>query len=115
MCDVLYGLYFPFSEATPTREVNGLDQYELIIKSTFMSRTNTHRKCPLEEEIDSWNKAIKIGDKIEYYSHSYAIPEILTTRTEAQVLGGHTAVVWLNGKAACVSSSTCRPLTIIMY
>ncbi len=29
--------------------------------------------------------------------------------TEAQVLGGHTAVVWLAGVSGCVALSHCEP------
>lgn len=51
-----------------------------------------------------------VGDAVEYRDHPHAEPQQITTRTEAEVLGGHTAVVWLNGKSGCVACSACRPL-----
>jgi hypothetical protein len=60
-----------------------------------------------QREADEFNERFSVGDLIGY---SELIGEKLTpyrTRTEASVLSGHTAVVWLEGKAGCVCVSHC--------
>jgi hypothetical protein len=54
-----------------------------------------------------WNKTVKVGDEVVYRSHPGADPQLFKTRTEAQVLSGHTAVVWLDGKSGCVAVVAC--------
>lgn len=61
-----------------------------------------------EDEVAAWNSKVKIGDTVEYRGYPEAEPQVFTTRTSAEVLSGHTAVVWLNGKRGCVCVSTCR-------
>ena len=66
----------------------------------------------LEQEVAAFNRRFSVGDPVDYYetvddiehtgiSHRYA------TRTPAQILSGHTAVVWLDGKSGCVCCSHC--------
>lgn len=63
-------------------------------------------------EASEWNKHVKVGDEVEYREVvELDPPQLFTTRSEACVLSGHTAVVWLHGKAGCVAISHCRPLT----
>ncbi|WP_256701045.1 hypothetical protein [Caballeronia sordidicola] len=38
-------------------------------------------------------------------------PTVYVTRTPAEVLSGHTAVVWLDGKSGCVAVSHCVPIS----
>lgn len=61
-----------------------------------------------QREVDIWNGRVQVGTAVEYREYPEAAPEIYTTRTAAEVLSGHTSVVWLNGKAGCVSTSACR-------
>jgi len=62
----------------------------------------------LQDDMTSdWNVNVSIGDVVEYRSYPDAEPELFTTRTEARVLNGHTAVVWLNNKRGCVSVDAC--------
>jgi hypothetical protein len=63
----------------------------------------------LQKEIDKFNKKFKIGDPIVYYEiwGQKEPPLKTTTQTEAYVLSGHTAVVFLNGKRGCVACSHC--------
>jgi hypothetical protein len=68
-----------------------------------MSRRQNPRR-----EADLWNKRVPVGATVEYREVSDAEPQMLTTRTSAEVLSGHTSVVWLNGKAGCVCTSHCR-------
>ena len=62
------------------------------------------------KEVEQWNATVRVGDTVEYRDPPRAEPQQFTTRTEAEVLSGHTAVVWLNGKSGCVACSACRPL-----
>jgi hypothetical protein len=65
------------------------------------------RKNP-EKKVAAWNAKVSVGDTVEYRDYPEAEPQTFTTRTPAEVLSGHTAVVWLNGKAGCVCVDACR-------
>lgn len=60
-------------------------------------------------QVAMFNKAFKVGDPVDYSAVVGDAPKRFTTRTEAEVLNGHTAVVWLNGKSGCVAVSHCFP------
>lgn len=61
------------------------------------------------DEVERWNKTVNVGDEVIYQAYPGADPQRFKTRHEAGVLGGHTAVVWLEGKAGCVAVAACRP------
>jgi hypothetical protein len=61
-----------------------------------------------QKEVDAWNNAVTVGDEVDYISYPGAKAQRFTTRTAAEVLSGHTSVVWLNGKSGCVATSHCR-------
>lgn len=61
-----------------------------------------------EMAVVEWNAKIAVGDEVEYRSYPDSEPEVFKTRTPAEVLSGHTAVVWLEGKAGCVCVDACR-------
>lgn len=64
----------------------------------------------LERQCADWNAAHKPGTPVQYREVLGAgKPVQFTTRSEAQVLGGHTAVVWLAGKTGCVVLDHCDP------
>ena len=67
------------------------------------------RKSPVET-VDAWNRTVKVGGLVEYRGYPEAEPQRFTTRTVAQVLMNHTAVVWLDGKVGCVSVEACSPV-----
>lgn len=71
----------------------------------------TRRKGPVEM-VDAWNRTVKVGDVVEYRGYPEAEPQRFQTRTVAQVLMNHTAVVWLEGKAGCVAVEACKPVEI---
>lgn len=62
----------------------------------------------LQAICDKWNAVNPVGTTVEYHP---VIDEpahrIRTTRTAAQALSGHTAVVWLNGESGCVCLEAC--------
>lgn len=72
------------------------------------------RKATMQKEaakaVDKWNAKVSVGDAVEYRDYPEAEPQKFTTRTPAEILSGHTAVVWLNGKTGCVSVDACRPV-----
>ncbi|GAA2411073.1 hypothetical protein GCM10010404_81230 [Nonomuraea africana] len=61
--------------------------------------------------IDGWNAAVLVGTPVRYWS-GYREGEGKTSRTRstAQLLGGHTAVVWLEDVAGCVSLTHVEPV-----
>jgi hypothetical protein len=78
--------------------------------------TTTHKRstpAQLQRECNKFNAAIKIGDSVAYQEvMSDTCPvQVFTAQTEAQIMSGHSAVVWLNGKSGCVLVSHCRPAT----
>ena len=63
-----------------------------------------------QKECDRFNKRVPVGSLVEY-SEILGDPPVgqFKTRTAAQVLSGHTAVVWLEGKSGCVCVEHCTP------
>jgi hypothetical protein len=58
-----------------------------------------------------WNKTFPIGTLVRYWTgRRDGIGKESKTTSEAQVLGGHTAVVWVEGYAGCVALSHVEPL-----
>jgi hypothetical protein len=60
--------------------------------------------------VAAWNTAVSVGQWVDYRSDPYAEPQRFKTRCRAEVLSGHTAVVWLEGKSGCV---TLESLTVV--
>ena len=77
-------------------------------ETTHVSR---RRKSPVETA-DAWNRTVRVGDLVEYRGKPEAEPQRFRTRTVAQVLMNHTAVVWLDGRAGCVTVDACTPVEI---
>ena len=61
-----------------------------------------------QAEVEAFNRRFRVGDPVDYYE-VIGLGECLRTRTRtpAEVLSGHSAVVWLEGKAGCVLCSHC--------
>jgi hypothetical protein len=60
------------------------------------------------QQVEAWNAAHKIGDPVYVTLDSGQIKETVTT-SEAQMLSGHTAVIWLEGISGCYILSRVRP------
>jgi hypothetical protein len=62
----------------------------------------------LQKAVDKWNSANPVGTLVSYES---IIGEGETHRgastSEAEILSGHSAVVWLAGKSGCVCLEHC--------
>lgn len=63
----------------------------------------------LQAQVDAWNAKYKIGTEVDYCEILGGPPTLRSkTRSEAQVLSGHSAVVWLEAKSGCVCIEHCR-------
>ncbi|MGW2594815.1 zinc finger domain-containing protein [Streptomyces sp. NPDC001515] len=57
-----------------------------------------------------WNKAHPVGTPVRVWPGVREGDGTLTrTRSAAEVLGGHTAVVWVDGEGACIALSHVDP------
>jgi len=72
------------------------------------------RTAELQEQCDQWNKHHPVGTLVEYHP-IIDEPEhrLRRTRTAAQVLSGHTAVVWLEDEWGCVCLEACVPVAAV--
>jgi hypothetical protein len=75
-----------------------------------MPRKRPPTLAELQAVCDQWNAKYPVGTSVEYHP-VIDEPEhrVRTTRTPAQVLSGHTAVVWLNEERGCVALEACVP------
>lgn len=75
------------------------------------TKTQIKTQQRLQAEVDAFNAMLPIGGSVDYFDYEGAPLTRYQTRTEAQILSGHTAVVWLKGKAGCVSVGHCIPVS----
>jgi hypothetical protein len=65
----------------------------------------------LQRDCAIFNRAFPVGSEVLYESVIGVTGAArYTTRTEASILSGHTAVVWLEGKSGCVAIDHCKPV-----
>ncbi len=62
-----------------------------------------------EVNAQDWNEAHPVGTQV-HVRQDDGVTLLTKTRSAAQVLGGHTAVVWLDGVAGCYRLDRCAPL-----
>lgn len=56
--------------------------------------------------VDQWNARHPVGTPVEYWTFvREGTGKMSRTRTNAQLLSGHTAVVWVDGEPSCISLS----------
>lgn len=53
-----------------------------------------------QRECDEWNRLYPVGQKVRIRFDS-GQTSVTTTRSPAELLSGHTPVVWLEGVAGC--------------
>ena len=72
------------------------------------------KAAELVEQCDRWNEQYPVGTLVEYHP-IIDEPEhrLRKTRSTAQVLSGHTAVVWLEGESGCVCLEACVPVAAV--
>lgn len=60
----------------------------------------------------TWNDVYRVGTVVRYWTGArQGEGKLSTTRTEAVVLSGHTAVVWVEGHSACVALTHVEAVT----
>jgi hypothetical protein len=65
----------------------------------------------LEKQCRNWNDSYPIGTTVEYHPVIGEAPfRLRRTVSEASILSGHTAVVWLDGERGCVALDACVPV-----
>jgi hypothetical protein len=71
-----------------------------------MSAPLYQRALPPRTQVRAFNDAHPVGTAVRVYPGDRAGRHVDTrTRSEASVLSGHTAVVWVDGLAGCFSLS----------
>jgi hypothetical protein len=76
----------------------------------FRAMTSKPAKLNPNIAVAAWNNAVNVGQWVDYRSYPEADPVRFKTRSRAEVLSGHTPVVWLEGKCGCV---TLESLTLV--
>lgn len=61
-----------------------------------------------QKKVDDWNAKYPAGTPVKVKLDNGSIKET-TTRSEADLLGGHTPVVWLEGIRGCYLLDRCTP------
>jgi hypothetical protein len=73
-------------------------------------------RCPDPEParaVRAWNKAHPVGTPVVYWPGFREVDGVWSnTRTPASVLGGHTAVVWVEGRGDCIALTHVQPRPI---
>lgn len=65
----------------------------------------------LQAEIDRFNEKCPVGSRVRYWTGLREGEGVESkTRSEAHVLGKHTAVVWVEGHSSCIALSHVQPL-----
>jgi hypothetical protein len=67
----------------------------------------------LEALCATWNSRHPVGTFVRYYRRIHPredLAGVFRTRSAAQVLSGHTAVVWLEGVSGCVCLDAVEPV-----
>lgn len=58
-----------------------------------------------------WNRRFPVGTRVRYWTGAReGVGKESVTRTEAEALSGHTAVIWLEGVVGCVALTHVEPL-----
>jgi len=83
-------------------------RWEGLVPHAFNATTRKAQAEALE-----FNDRHAVGQAVRFWKGRKAGDgQVSRTRTEAQVLGGHTAVVWLRDAAGCVALSHVEPLEL---
>jgi hypothetical protein len=61
--------------------------------------------------VDAFNRDNMIGTFVRYWTGDReGAGKVSTTRTAAQMLSGHTSVVWVAGEASCIALTHVQPI-----
>jgi hypothetical protein len=76
-----------------------------------MFKTIAKRRREADRAVSQFNVKNPVGTQVRYWTGFREGDGIVSkTKTAAQVLGGHTAVVWVEGEASCISLSHIQPV-----
>lgn len=65
----------------------------------------------IQEVVDTFNRDNMVGAHVQYWTgFREGRGKFSTTRSSAELLGGHTPVVWVAGEAACVALTHVEPI-----
>lgn len=69
-----------------------------------MRRPRQKSVAELQKQCDIWNRACPIGTEVQFHPVINAPAyRLRKTRSQAEILSGHTAVIWLEGESGCVA------------
>jgi hypothetical protein len=71
-------------------------------------RQSDKRQAQLQARCDDWNDRYPVGTAVNLLHDDGDVEETMT-HSQASVLGGSTAVVWLEGKAGCCGLERVTP------
>lgn len=84
----------------PSEDVARFDQQFAETAEEKAERRQRHKLAKLQKQCDDWNAVNPIGTRV-IVKKDVGTNVHTKTRSEAQVLSGHSAVVWLEGIAGC--------------
>lgn len=64
----------------------------------------------LQAQCDAFNAAHPVGTRVMLKKDFAPEPVETTTRSVAQVLSGHSAVIWLDGVSGCYALDCVKPI-----
>jgi hypothetical protein len=69
-----------------------------------MAQTHKSRRAKLarmQKQCDDWNASNPVGSEVLIKLDGRDEPELTTTRSTAQILSGHSPVIWLTDVSGC--------------
>lgn len=64
--------------------------------------------------VEDFNNNIDVGAPVRYWTGVREGEGVLSkTKSKAELLGEHTAVVWVEGHAACIALSHIQPVVVV--
>jgi hypothetical protein len=82
---------------------------ELLEIETMTTKIMTER-LDLREKINRFNKDNPVGSRVRYWTGVREGDGILSkVRAPAEILGNHTAVVWVDGRSDCIALTHVQP------
>jgi len=74
-----------------------------------MARALRLRLSALQKQVDAFNTLHPVGQRVRVRLDSGDI-RVTTTRSPAEILSGHSAVIWLDGISGCYLLDRIAPL-----
>jgi hypothetical protein len=74
-----------------------------VTKEEYYQTTRRHKPpTPAQQQklVDEWNAKHAVGARVKLLKDDDSIVETVT-RSRAELLSGHTAVIWLEGVSGC--------------